>query len=268
MLGVKREQFGRRPAERVRLGAETVAEIDGGLTYRRPAGRDEIPARRDVRRQVLDSAAPQGGGVGEHGGCETGSHPTGYGKRDRWAMRPEAGLPCTGEGGLAPTHRRSDKPGPPCGRSHERRTPLPPLRTGCAGRQRRRAVRRELCPAGRVGTTSADDLSAGIPSRRFVRSRAGAIRPGLAPASVATLDDRTCEAKIAGVWRQISVAEAGSALVMAPTRCPSCPSASVLSGSYAANGNRKFSHRRVHTGCPRDPKRYSGTPSPYPRARI
>lgn len=116
--------------------------------------------------------------------------------------------------------------------------------------------------------TSADDLSAGSPSRRFVRSRAGAIRLGMAPRGRGDARYRTCEAKIAGVWRQISVAEAGSAPVMAPTRCPSCHGASVLSGSYAANGNRKFSHRRVHTGCPRDPKRYSGTPSPYPRARI
>ncbi|MGT2488589.1 hypothetical protein ACU4GA_27105 [Methylobacterium oryzae CBMB20] len=49
------------------------------------------------------------------------------------------------------------------------------------------------------------------------------------PAGMATLDDQTCEAKIEGVWRPISVAEAKSAYVMAPKRCPSCHGVVVLS---------------------------------------
>jgi len=77
---------------------------------------------------------------------------------------------------------------------------------------------------------------------------------------------QTCEAKIDGVWRSISIAEAKSVYVMALKRCPSCHGAVVLSGSYADNGTRQFSHRRVHTGCPWDPKRYSGTPSRHPQA--
>jgi hypothetical protein len=76
----------------------------------------------------------------------------------------------------------------------------------------------------------------------------------------------TCEAKIGGAWRSISAAEAKSVYVMAPKRCPSCHGAVVLSGSYSGTGRRRFSHRRVHTGCPQDPKRYSGTPSPHPQA--
>jgi len=82
---------------------------------------------------------------------------------------------------------------------------------------------------------------------------------------MSTPDAQTCEAKIEGVWRSIGVAEAKSAYVMALKRCPSCHGAVVLSGSYAENGSRRFSHRRVHTGCPLDPKRYSGTPSPHPQ---
>jgi hypothetical protein len=81
-----------------------------------------------------------------------------------------------------------------------------------------------------------------------------------------TLDAQTCEAKIDGAWRSISATEAKSVYVMAPKRCPSCHGAVVLSGSYSAIGSRRFSHRRVHTGCPQDPKRYSGTPSLHPQA--
>lgn len=83
---------------------------------------------------------------------------------------------------------------------------------------------------------------------------------------MATLDDQICEAKINGDWRSISIAEAKSAYVMAPKRCPYCHGVVVLSGSYAENGRRRFAHRRGHTGCPLDPKRYSGTPSPHPQA--
>lgn len=83
---------------------------------------------------------------------------------------------------------------------------------------------------------------------------------------MATHDDQTCEAKVEGVWRLISAAEAKSAYVMAPKRCPSCHGALVVTGSYAENGRRKFAHRRGHTGCPQDPKRYSGTPSLHPQA--
>ncbi len=77
-----------------------------------------------------------------------------------------------------------------------------------------------------------------------------------------------CEAKTGGVWHPISIAEAKGAYVMAPKRCPSCHGAVVLTGSYAEHGRRKFAHRKAHTGCPMDPKRYSGTPSPHPQALI
>jgi hypothetical protein len=76
----------------------------------------------------------------------------------------------------------------------------------------------------------------------------------------------TCEAKIDGTSRPISVTEAKSMYVMASKRCSSCHWAVVLSGSYSGTGSRRFSHRRVHTGCPQDPKRYSGLPAPHPQA--
>lgn len=79
-------------------------------------------------------------------------------------------------------------------------------------------------------------------------------------------DPQTCEAKIEGVWRSISVAEAKGIYAVAPKRCPSCHGAVVLSGSYAENGRRKFSHRRAHNGCRLDPKRYSGAPAVHPQA--
>jgi hypothetical protein len=76
----------------------------------------------------------------------------------------------------------------------------------------------------------------------------------------------TCEVKIDGTWRLISAAEAKRVYVMEPKRCPSCHGAVALFGTYSENGRRRFSHRRVHTGCPQDPERYSGTPSPHPQA--
>jgi hypothetical protein len=79
-------------------------------------------------------------------------------------------------------------------------------------------------------------------------------------------DIQTCEAKIENVWRSISVAEAKGVYVMSPKRCPSCHGAVVLSGSYAESGRRRFTHRKAHTGCPLDPKRYSGTPLRHPQA--
>jgi hypothetical protein len=79
-------------------------------------------------------------------------------------------------------------------------------------------------------------------------------------------DPQTCEARIEGVWRLISATEAKGVYVMSPKRCPSCHGAVVLSGSYAESGRRRFTHRKAHTGCPLDPKRYIGTPSPHPQA--
>jgi hypothetical protein len=79
-------------------------------------------------------------------------------------------------------------------------------------------------------------------------------------------DSQTCDAKIEGAWRSISAAEAKGVYAMTLKRCPSCHGAVVLSGSYAEQGRRKFAHRKAHTGCPLDPKRYSGTPSRHPQA--
>lgn len=77
---------------------------------------------------------------------------------------------------------------------------------------------------------------------------------------------QSCEAKIEGTWRPISAAEAAGIFAMAPKRCPSCHGAVVLTGSYAGLARRRFAHRKAHPGCPLDPKRFSGTPSPHPQA--
>ncbi|TXM97287.1 hypothetical protein FV242_31960 [Methylobacterium sp. WL64] len=81
-----------------------------------------------------------------------------------------------------------------------------------------------------------------------------------------TSDPGTCEAKIGGIWRSISLAEAKGVYAMAQKRCPSCHGAVVLSGSYAESGRRRLAHRKAHTGCPLDLKRYTGQPSPHPQA--
>ena len=81
-----------------------------------------------------------------------------------------------------------------------------------------------------------------------------------------TPDPDSCEAKINGIWRSISFAEIKGVYAMAQKRCPSCHGAVVLTGSYAESGRRRLAHRKAHTGCPLDPKRDIGTPSPHPQA--
>ncbi|MCJ2051688.1 hypothetical protein [Methylobacterium sp. J-070] len=79
-------------------------------------------------------------------------------------------------------------------------------------------------------------------------------------------DLQTCEAKIDGDWRPISLADAKGVYAMAPKRCPDCHGPVMLGGMLTAGGRRFLMHRIAHTGCPRDPKRYAGTPSPHPQA--
>ena len=77
---------------------------------------------------------------------------------------------------------------------------------------------------------------------------------------------QTCEVKIDGVWRSASLAEAKGVYGMAPKRCPYCHGAVMLYGMHTVGVRQSFAHRAAHTGCPRDPKRYSGTPSLHPKA--
>ncbi|WP_267422723.1 hypothetical protein [Methylobacterium sp. GC_Met_2] len=77
---------------------------------------------------------------------------------------------------------------------------------------------------------------------------------------------QTCEAKVDGTWRSISLEEAKGVYAMAPKRCPACHGAVMLTGTLTAGAPRNLVHRVAHTGCPRDPKRYSGTSSLHPRA--
>ena len=68
------EQLGRSLAEPVCLRAMLVEERKGVLAHRLPFRWGEILARRGVWGQFLDRAAPNGGGIGEHGGSEIGSY--------------------------------------------------------------------------------------------------------------------------------------------------------------------------------------------------
>lgn len=78
--------------------------------------------------------------------------------------------------------------------------------------------------------------------------------------------DRTCEVKVAGAWRDVSLVEARGLYTMAQKRCPVCHGQVILAGSYIGVGRLKLQHRRAHTGCPLKPETYSGTPSLHPQA--
>lgn len=74
----------------------------------------------------------------------------------------------------------------------------------------------------------------------------------------------TCEAKVEGVWRSVSLIEAKGVFANAPKRCRACHGAVYVLGSYGSNQRLQLSHRRSHSGCPLTPKTFSGTPSPHP----
>ncbi len=75
-----------------------------------------------------------------------------------------------------------------------------------------------------------------------------------------------CEVKADGVWKAATLAEAHSTYRMVPRRCPACHGAVVVYGAYASDRRLTLGHRKGHSGCPRTPKLYSGTPSPHPDA--
>lgn len=80
-------------------------------------------------------------------------------------------------------------------------------------------------------------------------------------------DPQTCEVKIEGEWRHVSLAEAVSRYAVAVKRCPACHGRVSINGAYSGPALRRtMTHRKAHGGCPQDPKRYCGTPSQHPQA--
>ena len=77
---------------------------------------------------------------------------------------------------------------------------------------------------------------------------------------------QTCEVKIEGEWRAISLTEAAVDHVVAVKRCPACHGRVMILGAYnQPSVRRTMSHRKSHRGCPLKPDTYSGTPSLHPQ---
>ena len=84
---------------------------------------------------------------------------------------------------------------------------------------------------------------------------------------MAVLDAGTCEVRIEGKWRLVSLDEAVRRYGDAVKRCPACHGRVSINGAYCGPGfGKTMTHRRAHSGCPLKPDTYSGTPSLHPQA--
>jgi hypothetical protein len=82
-----------------------------------------------------------------------------------------------------------------------------------------------------------------------------------------TSEPQACEVKIEGAWRSVGLSDAISRYALAMKRCPACQGRVSINGAYSGpTFRRTITHRKAHTGCPLDAKRYSGTPSLHPQA--
>lgn len=80
-------------------------------------------------------------------------------------------------------------------------------------------------------------------------------------------DVLTCEVQVDGVWRVVSLDEAAVNHPADMKRCPACHGRVMILGAYSGpNVRRSLSHRKSHSGCPRQAGGYIGTPSPHPQA--
>lgn len=80
-------------------------------------------------------------------------------------------------------------------------------------------------------------------------------------------DPQTCEAKIDGVWRTISLVEAKGVYAMLPKRCPACHGSVSINGVYSGPvGGLTMTHRKAHGGCPLLPNHFTGTAVLHPKA--
>jgi hypothetical protein len=75
---------------------------------------------------------------------------------------------------------------------------------------------------------------------------------------------QTCEAKVDGAWRAVSLNEAHLLPRDTLRRCPICHGRVTILGVYSAQGHLTLSHRRAHDGCPLIAKRYLGVRKQHP----
>ena len=84
---------------------------------------------------------------------------------------------------------------------------------------------------------------------------------------MSVLDPRTCEVRIEGKWRLVSLDEAVSRYADAVKRCPACYGRVSVNGAYSGlSFGKTMRHWRAHSGCPPKPETFSGTRSPHPQA--
>ncbi|MCJ2065873.1 hypothetical protein MKK63_24660 [Methylobacterium sp. J-088] len=83
---------------------------------------------------------------------------------------------------------------------------------------------------------------------------------------MAISDKATCEVRIDGAWRLVPLTEAHAQHRSAEKRCPACHGRVNTQGSYAAQGTVAMAHRRLHDGCPRIPRSFTGKLTPHPQA--
>jgi hypothetical protein len=76
----------------------------------------------------------------------------------------------------------------------------------------------------------------------------------------------TCEAKVDGTWRPVSLAEARLLPSDVLKRCPMCHGRVTVAGVYSVQGHLTLSHRRSHDGCPLSPRHYRGVRTRHPDA--
>ena len=79
-------------------------------------------------------------------------------------------------------------------------------------------------------------------------------------------EQRTCEVKVDGTWRLVTILEARSLYRARLTRCPACYGQVNVVGTYVGAGRLGLQHRKAHTGCSFSLKDFVGTPSPHPQA--
>ena len=78
--------------------------------------------------------------------------------------------------------------------------------------------------------------------------------------------DQTCEVKVDGAWRTVSLKEARLLPRDVTKRCPDCHGQVSIQGTYGMQPRLTLSHRRSHVGCSSSLRHYRGVPTRHPEA--
>lgn len=76
--------------------------------------------------------------------------------------------------------------------------------------------------------------------------------------------DQTCEVKVDGVWRAVSINEAQLRHRDDLKRCPACHGRVMILGTYGSLRRLALAHRRGHDGCPLRPQHFQGVATWHP----